>query len=93
MHIASKSVAILASGLMLVLFLMARPAVQASETDRLTHFTINQTFEVPGKVLQPNTRYVMKLHDQYQNLNVVQIFSDDEKQLLAQFFAVNSQRM
>jgi len=93
MHIASKSVAVLVAGLMVVLFLMAPPAAQASETDRLTHFMVNQSFEVPGKVLLPNTRYVMKLHDLYQNRNVVQVFTDDEKNMLAQFLAINSERL
>jgi hypothetical protein len=93
MHIASKSVAVLVGGLVLALFVLAPPAAQASETDRLTHFMVNQSFEVPGKVLQPNTRYVMKLHDLYQNRNVVQVFTDDEKQMLAQFIAVNSERL
>jgi hypothetical protein len=93
MHIASKSVAVLVSGLMLALFLLAPPAVQASETDRLTHFMVNQSFEVPGKVLQPNTRYVMKLQDLYQNRNVVQVYTDDEKQMLTQFIAINSERL
>ena len=50
---------------------------------------VNQSFEVPGKVLQPNTRYVMKLHDLYQNRNVVQVYTDDEKQMLTQFIAIN----
>jgi hypothetical protein len=93
MHIASKSVAVFIGGLMLVLVFFAQPAVQASETDRLTHFMVNQNFEVPGKVLQPNTRYVMKLHDLYQNRNVVQVFTDDEKQMLTQFLAINSERL
>jgi hypothetical protein len=93
MHLASKSVAAIVGGLMLALLLQAPAAVQASETDRLTHFMVNQSFEVPGKVLQPNTRYVMKLHDLYQNRNVVQVYTDDEKQMLAQFLAINDQRM
>jgi hypothetical protein len=54
---------------------------------------VNQSFEVPGKVLQPNTRYVMKLHDLYQNRNVVQVLTDDEKHLLTQFIAINSERL
>ena len=93
MHIATKSVAVLVTGLMVALFLLAPPAGQASETDRLTHFMVNQSFEVPGKVLQPNTRYVMKLHDLFQNRNVVQVFTDDEKQMLTQFIAINSERL
>jgi hypothetical protein len=93
MHIAGKSVAVLVSGLMLALFLLAPPAVQSSESDRLTHFMVNQNFEVPGKVLQANTRYVIKLHDLYQNRNVVQVYTDDEKQMLAQFLAINDERM
>jgi len=92
MHIASKRAAIFVTGLVLVLYLVAPPAAQTSETDRLTHFMVNQSFEVPGKVLQPNTRYVMKLHDLYKNRNVVQVFTDDEKQMLAQFLAINSER-
>ena len=93
MHIATKSVAVLVTGLIVALFLMAPPAGQASETDRLTHFMVNQSFEVPGKVLLPNTRYVMKLHDLFQNRNVVQVFTDDEKQMLTQFIAINSERL
>jgi len=93
MHIATKSVAVLVSGLIVAAFLMAPPAAQASETDRLTHFMVNQNFEVPGKVLEPNTRYVMKLHDSFQNRNVVQVYTDDEKHLLTQFIAINSERM
>src|SRR5262245_58053514 len=93
MHIATKSVAVLVSGLIVAAFLIASPAAQSSETDRLTHFMVNQSFEVPGKVLEPNTRYVMKLHDLYQNRNVVQVYTDDEKQLLTQFLAINSERM
>jgi len=93
MHIASKSVAVLVSGLVLVFLLMTPPAAQPSETDRLTHFMVNQPFEVPGKVLQPNTRYVMKLHDLYQNRNVVQVLTDDEKHMLTQFLAINSERL
>jgi hypothetical protein len=92
MHTASKRVAIFVTGLVLVLVLIAPPAAQTSETDRLTHFMVNQSFEVPGKVLQANTRYVIKLHDLYQNRNVVQVFTDDEKQLLAQFLAINAER-
>jgi hypothetical protein len=93
MHIAGKSVAVLVSGLMVALFLLAPPAVQSSETDRLTHFMVNQNFEVPGKVLQANTRYVIKLHDLYQNRNVVQVYTDDQKQMLTQFLAINDERM
>jgi hypothetical protein len=92
MHFGSKTLAVLISGLMLVLILTAPPAAQSSETDRLTHFMVNQSFEVPGKVLEPNTRYVMKLHDLYQNRNVVQVYTDDEKQMLAQFLAINDER-
>jgi hypothetical protein len=93
MHIASKSVAVFIGGLMLLLILLAPPAARASETDRLTHFMVNQSFEVPGKVLQPNTRYVMKLHDLYANRNVVQVYTDDEKQMLTQFLAINDEQL
>jgi hypothetical protein len=92
MHFASKSVAVFISGLILALIVLAPPAAQASETDRLTHFMVNQKFEVPGKVLEPNTRYVIKLHDLYQNRNVVQILTDDEQTMLTQFLAINDER-
>jgi hypothetical protein len=35
----------------------------------------------------------MKLHDLYMNRNVVQVFTDDEKQMLAQFLAINDERL
>ena len=91
MHIASKSVAVLVAGLMVVLFLMAPPAAQASETDRLTHFMVNQSFEVPGKVL-PEGTYVFKLADSQSNREIVQIFTEDEREIITTTLAVPAYR-
>jgi hypothetical protein len=92
MHFASKSLAVLISAFVFALVLWPSSGAQASETDRLTHFMVNQKFEVPGKVLEANTRYVIKLHDLYMNRNVVQVLTDDEQTLLAQFLAINDER-
>ena len=58
----------------------------------MTRFTVNQPFEVPGVVLQPNTRYVIRLLDSPSNRNIVQIYNDDQTRLITTFMAVSAER-
>src|SRR6516165_219698 len=73
------------------LSLLAATGVYGDEWDLKTQFTVSQPFEVPGAVLQPNTRYVIRLMDTTDR-HVVQVYNDDESKMLAMFMAVSDQR-
>jgi hypothetical protein len=47
---------------------------------------------VPGLVLQPDTRYVIRLYDSPAERHVVEIFNSDQTKLLTTFMAVAGQR-
>jgi hypothetical protein len=82
----SKRIAILgAVGLIVAMVVMAPPSVQGQRWDKETRFSINQPFEVPGAVLEPNTDYVMRLNTfESGTRNVVQVLTPEGK-LLTQF--------
>src|SRR5689334_10881675 len=94
MHPAKTSAAIiLSSCLIFAVALLAPPATQADEWNLATRFTVNHPFEVPNMVLQPNTPYVIRLHDSPAERNVVQIFNADQTRMLTMFMAVSDERM
>ena len=88
-----KGSAICLGFLMLALVLVAPPATHADEWNLMTRFTVNHAFEIPGMTLQPNTRYVIRLHDSPSTRNVVQVLNDDETKMLTQFIAVSDERL
>ena len=92
MHSLNKRVAVLLGGSILAL-IFAAPLVHASEWDLETKFTVNHQFQVPGKVLEPNTEYVMRLLDSPGTRNVVQIFNADQSHLLTEFLAIRAERL
>jgi hypothetical protein len=75
-----------------VCFLLAVPAVHASEWNQRTDFTFNEPVEVPGRVLNPGT-YVFKLTDTTANLDTVQIYTNDQKHLIGTFLTVPDYRL
>jgi hypothetical protein len=88
-----KGPAICLGFLMLALMFVAPPATQADEWNLMTRFTVNHPFEIPGMTLQPNTPYVIRLHDSPSTRNVVQVLNDDETKLLTMFMAVSDERL
>jgi hypothetical protein len=78
--------------LILALGFAAPQFIQADEWNRATRFSVNHPFQVPGLVLQPNTNYVIKLFESPAERNVVQIFNEDQTELLATFFGITAQR-
>jgi hypothetical protein len=88
----SLRLAVLLGGLVLALF-VTTSSVQADEWNRETRITPDHDIEVPGAVLQANTTYVMKLLDSPAERKVVQVFNEDQTELLTTFFAVNDERM
>jgi len=67
------------------------PTARADEWDKRTVMTFNEPFEIPGKVLPAGT-YVFKLADDQSDRNIVQIFTEDQKQLVATILAVSDYR-
>jgi hypothetical protein len=69
------------------ILLMAAPPASASDWDKKTIITVNQPFEIPGKVL-PAGSYVFKIIDLGSNRNVVRISSADEKTIYATIIGI-----
>jgi hypothetical protein len=67
------------------------PAARADEWDKLTVLTFNEPVEVPGKILPAGT-YVFKLADSESDRNIVQVFTGDQKHLLATVMAIPDSR-
>ncbi len=68
------------------------PVAKADEWDKQTVLTFNESVEVPGKVLPAGT-YVFRLADSQSDRNVVQVFTEDQKQLLATIMAIPAYRI
>jgi hypothetical protein len=93
MHSFNSKIALALSGVVLALLFFMAPTVQGDEWNQKTIFTVSHPFAVPGKVLEPNTKYVMKILDLQSNRNVIQIFSEDQDELLTTFMAASAQRL
>ena len=63
------------------------PSAKADEWDKKTVVTFNAPVEVPGKVL-PEGTYVFKLADCQSDREIVQIFTQDERELITTTLAV-----
>jgi hypothetical protein len=64
----------------------------ADEWSQRTTFTFNVPIEIPGRVLPAGT-YVFKLADSSSDRNIVQVFSQDEKNLYGTFLSIPDQRL
>jgi hypothetical protein len=92
MYFIKKDRAILIGCLVFVVVLLAPPVIYGDEWNLATRFTVNQPTEVPGLVLQPNTRYVIRLLDSPAERHVVQLYNDDQTRMLTMFMAVSDER-
>src|SRR5215470_5113849 len=92
MRILNKS-AVVIGCLTLALLFAAPTFTRGDEWNLMTRFTINHPFEVPGMVLQPNTRYVIRLLDSPSTRNVVQIYNEDQTKMLTMFQAISDERL
>ncbi len=82
--LVTASVGLLAIGL--------APTLRADQWNKRTILTVNETIQVPNKVLPPGT-YVMKLFDSPANRNIVQIFNGDETELVTTILAIPNYRL
>jgi hypothetical protein len=93
MHSLSQKLVITAAGFIVALALFGPAMTQGGETDLRTVFSVSHQFTVPGKVLEPDTDYVMMVGDAHTGMRrVVRIFNSDESELLTTFLAINDER-
>jgi hypothetical protein len=84
--------AALLSGVVFLFILTAPTPLKADEWDLATVFSVNQPVEIPGKVLEPNTKYLIKLLDSPSNRSVVQVFDEHRQHLYTTFFGIPKYR-
>jgi hypothetical protein len=92
MHSIIKNAAIFIGCFVCALVLFTPPVSQGDDWNWKTRFMVNQPAEVPGAVLLPNTRYVIKLLDSPAERRVVQIYNDDESKMLTMFMCAADER-
>ena len=68
------------------------PRTKADEWNRKTLVTFGDPVKIPGQVLPAGT-YVFKLFDSSSDRHIVQIWTDDERQLIATIHSIANQRM
>ncbi|HEV2690994.1 MAG TPA: hypothetical protein VGV35_20705 [Bryobacteraceae bacterium] len=68
------------------------PSARADEWNKKTILTVNETIQIPNKVLPPG-KYVMKLLDSPSNRHIVQIFNGDETHLETTILAIPNYRL
>jgi hypothetical protein len=68
------------------------PAALAGEWDKLTYLTVNESIQVPNKVLPPG-KYAMKLLDSPGDRHIVQIFNSDQTHLETTILAIPNYRL
>ncbi|HEY2379907.1 MAG TPA: hypothetical protein VGK48_01880 [Terriglobia bacterium] len=92
MHFIKKDTAILVGCFVFALVFLMPVATHGDEWNLSTRFMVNQATEVPGLVLQPNTRYQIRLLDSPAERRVVQVFNADRTRMLTMFMAVSDER-
>jgi len=86
-----RTIAIATATIMALMFAVTTDvAAQQFDTKDRTFLTFSSAVELPGIRLEPGT-YVFKLADTSQR-NVVQVMTEDEKQMLGQWFFAPAQR-
>jgi hypothetical protein len=67
-------------------------ALAQGPRDQRTYFTFSQSVDLPGKTLAAGT-YIFRLADSPSNRHIVQVVSEDGKQIQATLMAIPTQRM
>jgi hypothetical protein len=75
-----------------VLSVALAPTARADEWNKKTIMTVNESIQVPNKVL-PAGKYVMKLLDSPSDRHIVQIFNADETHLETTILAIPNYRL
>jgi hypothetical protein len=78
--------------LVLSMILTVAPNVRADGWNKETIVTFSHPVEVPGEVLSPGT-YVLRLADSQSDRQIVQIFTEDRRRLVATILAIPDYRL
>ena len=73
--------------------LFAAPSVSAQPTDQRTYFTFSAPFELPGGKTLPAGKYTFRVMDSPSNRHIVQVMSEDGKQMYATVLAIPAERI
>lgn len=92
MHSIPKRLAAMLGGFVLVFMLTTPTPVHADEWELGTVFSLDHSFQVPGKILEANTPYLIKLLVFPGNHDVIQIFDKDRTKLLTTFMSIPETR-
>ena len=92
MHSITKNAAIFIRYFVLALVLFAPAVLHGDEWNWKTRFMLSQPAEIPGTVVEPNTRYVIKVFDSPSERHVVLVYNDDESKLLTTFMCAAEER-
>jgi len=64
-------------------------SLRADDWNLKTSFSVDRTVEVPGAVLEPNTKYIIQLMELQGNRNVLRISNAREDQVISTFMTVD----
>ena len=68
------------------------PTTNADPWDKKTFVTFSDSVEIPGQILPPGT-YVFKLFNSNSERHIVQVWTEDERELIATIMAIPAQRL
>jgi hypothetical protein len=72
-----------------LVLLTAVPALFAHHPNLQTSFMLDERTQVPGRTLEPNTTYVLKVLKSDTDRHIVQIFNEDGSKMLTTFLGVS----
>jgi hypothetical protein len=93
MHLDKKRATVVMGCFLLAALFLLPSVSRGDEWNLATRFSVNQPFEVPRMVLQPNTPYVIRIADTAGSRDVVQIFNGDQTRLMTMFIATRAERL
>jgi len=89
-----KRLSLVAAALTVAAVLFLPALLHGDEFNLKTYLTVNQPFQVPGAVLEPNVKYVLRRLDANSGTNhVVRVLKEDETQVISTFFGISDVRM
>lgn len=83
---------LVACALAIAVSLAGTSAAAQEPTNQITYFTFSAPFELPGGKTLPAGKYVFKIVDTPGNRHIVQVMSEDQKQMHATVMAIPAQR-
>jgi hypothetical protein len=94
MNSYTRRLSLVAAAVVVTAVLVGPTVTHADEWNLKTFITVSQPFQVPGAVLEPNTKYVLRRLDGNAGTNhVVRIMNADETKVLTTFMAISDWRL